>query len=69
MKTSEFLELVQNNKDADKISKGTEYKVYDKYGVYMCTVGVIRTALSYYNIIKLPEDILTGEYTFKEIKD
>lgn len=70
MSSREFIELVQANAKADKIPKGTEFKVYDKYEVYICTVGVIRTTISYYDIAgALPQDLLIGEYTFIQQED
>ena len=69
MSSAKFVELVRNNAKADKIPKGTEFKVYDKFEVYQCTVGVIRTTISYYDIVNLPEDLLVGEYTFIQQED
>lgn len=67
--SEEFVDLVKNNAKADKIPKGTEFRVYDKKEQYLCTLAVQRTSITYLEIVSLPTDILTNDYTFIEVVD
>lgn len=69
LNSEEFSELVKKNSKADKIAKGTEFKVYDNKQKYLCTIAVQRTTITYLDIAEMPTDILVGEYTFIEVVD
>ena len=45
LNSEEFSELVKKNSKADKIAKGTEFKVYDKNDKYLCTLAVDRKSV------------------------
>ncbi len=69
LNSEEFSELVKKNSKADKIAKGTEFKVCDKNDKYLCTLAVQRTTITYLDVVEMPNDILVGEYTFVEVVD
>lgn len=69
LNSEEFSELVKKNAKADKIAKGTEFKVYDKNNKYLCTLAVQRTTITYLEIIELPTSIFVGDYKFVEVVD
>ena len=69
LNSEEFSKLVKGNIKADKIPKGTEFKVYDSNNKYMCTLAVQRTTITYLDVVKIPQDIFVGNYTFVEIAD
>lgn len=70
MKGNEFVGLVRDNNKCDRIARGTEFRVYDKDNIYVCTVGVIRTSVAFLDVVNdLPVDLYTENYTFVEQKD
>jgi hypothetical protein len=65
MNQSEFIEKVK----AMEIVNGTKFEVYTKDEAKIGTIGVIDSTIVYLDMPKVPNDLLIGDYIFKEIKE
>jgi len=67
--SNEFTNTLKKNFKANLIPKGTEFEVTNAKGNYIGIVAVQRTTIVYLSMPKVPDDLLVGDYHFKEITD
>ncbi len=65
MDQSTFIQKVKNK----EIKNGTKFEVFDQEQKSIGIIGVIDTTVVYLDMPEIPNDILIGDYIFKEIKE
>ncbi len=65
MNQSTFIQKVKDK----EIKNGTKFEVYDQEQKRIGIIGVIDTTVVYLDMPEIPNDILIGDYIFKEIKE
>ncbi len=69
MTSKELLEKMQKNSKADLIPKGAEFEVYNADNKKLGIIAVQRTTIVYLDMKEIPQDLLIGNYIFKEITE
>lgn len=65
MDQSTFIKQVKEK----EIKNGTKFEVFDQEQKRIGVIGVIDTTVVYLDMPEIPNDILIGNYIFKEIKE
>lgn len=65
MDQSTFIQKVKDK----AIKNGTKFEVFDQEQNSIGIIGVIDTTVVYLDMPEIPNDILIGNYIFKEIKE
>lgn len=60
--------FIQKVKDKE-IKNGTKFEVFSQEQERIGTIGVIDTTVVYLDMPEIPNDILIGDYIFKEITE